>query len=409
MTSTAPSSHRSPRHPLPHRVAPAGPTSFGDHLRTWRQQRHLSQLELADEADISTRHVSFMETGRTNPSRDMVLRLCERLAIPLRERNALLVAAGYAPMYRERALDDPALAAARQVSHGGEPLRLLEGFDPGPLRALLAALAPKGGEGTKSTLTLDLTLNAPNGIFVRGRGIDAELGGNLTIRGTASDPVVSGGFDMRRGRIVILSKRLDFTSGKITFGGSLIPDTLKGSISTLFGTYDGNVDNQHNGQEVNGYNHRGVRGKLEFTPNDDVTFTLIADYMQSHDDAPNGVVSQALTPAFASALSPVRASSDNRKINTNTRTHVEDVNKGLSGQLDWQFGDYTLTSITAYDYIRQQSLTDADYTPYEVNGASITDNSYRQWSQEFRLASPEDRPLHWLLPWPMGRRSKRKA
>jgi iron complex outermembrane receptor protein len=55
-------------------------------------------------------------------------------------------------------------------------------------------------------------------------------------------------------------------------GGSLIPDTLKGSISTLF-DYDGNVDNQHNGQEVNGYNHRGVRGKLEFTPNDDVTFT----------------------------------------------------------------------------------------------------------------------------------------
>lgn len=94
---------------------------------------------------------------------------------------------------------------------------------PPDVRALLAALAPKGGEGTKSTLTLDLTLNAPNGIFVRGRGIDAELGGNLTIRGTASDPVVSGGFDMRRGRIVILSKRLDFTSGKITFGGSLIP------------------------------------------------------------------------------------------------------------------------------------------------------------------------------------------
>src|SRR3989344_2455583 len=110
MTSTAPSSHRSPRHPLPHRVAPAGPTSFGDHLRTWRPPRPLSRLELADEADISTRHVSFMETGRTNPSRDMVLRLCERLAIPLRERNALLVAAGYAPMDRERALDDPALA-----------------------------------------------------------------------------------------------------------------------------------------------------------------------------------------------------------------------------------------------------------------------------------------------------------
>lgn len=125
MSTVQPSSHRPPRRALPHRAAAPGPQSFGDHLRTWRQQRHLSQLELADEADISTRHVSFMETGRTNPSRDMVLRLCDRLAIPLRERNALLVAAGYAPMYRQRALDDPALAAARQavelVLHGHEP------------------------------------------------------------------------------------------------------------------------------------------------------------------------------------------------------------------------------------------------------------------------------------------------
>jgi transcriptional regulator with XRE-family HTH domain len=131
MTSTAPSSHRPSRRLLPHRVPPSGPTSFGDHLRNWRQQRHLSQLELADEADISTRHVSFMETGRTNPSREMVLRLCERLAIPLRERNALLVAAGYAPMYRERALDDPALAAARQAVE-----LVLKGHEPSPAIAL---------------------------------------------------------------------------------------------------------------------------------------------------------------------------------------------------------------------------------------------------------------------------------
>ena len=124
-------SHRAPRRPLPHRAGVAGPASFGDHLRNWRQQRHLSQMELADEADISTRHVSFMETGRTNPSRDMVLRLCERLAGPLRERNALLVAAGYAPMYRERALDDPALAAARQAVE-----LVLKGHEPCPAIAL---------------------------------------------------------------------------------------------------------------------------------------------------------------------------------------------------------------------------------------------------------------------------------
>ena len=107
------------------------PRSFGEHLRHWRQHRRLSQLDLADEADISTRHLSFMETGRSVPSREMVLRLTERLDVPLRERNALLVAAGYAPMYRERALDDPALAAARQAVE-----LILKGHEPWPALAV---------------------------------------------------------------------------------------------------------------------------------------------------------------------------------------------------------------------------------------------------------------------------------
>ena len=99
----------------PHSAHRAAPRPFGDYLRHWRQHRRLSQLDLAQEAEISTRHLSFVETGRSLPSREMVLRLAERLDVPLRERNALLVAAGYAPMYRERPLDDPALAAARQA------------------------------------------------------------------------------------------------------------------------------------------------------------------------------------------------------------------------------------------------------------------------------------------------------
>jgi transcriptional regulator with XRE-family HTH domain len=86
---------------------------FGEHLRFWRQRRRMSQLDLAHEAEVSARHLSFVETGRSTPSREMVLRLAERLEVPLRERNALLVSAGFAPMYRERPLDDPALAAAR--------------------------------------------------------------------------------------------------------------------------------------------------------------------------------------------------------------------------------------------------------------------------------------------------------
>ena len=89
------------------------PAHVGDHLRKWRQRRHLSQLDLAVDAEISARHLSFVETGRAAPSRDMVLRLAERLDVPLRERNVLLVAAGYAPAFPQRSLDDPALKSAR--------------------------------------------------------------------------------------------------------------------------------------------------------------------------------------------------------------------------------------------------------------------------------------------------------
>lgn len=89
--------------------------SVGDLLRTWRQRRRLSQLDLACEANISTRHLSFLETGRSRPSREMILHLAERLELPLRERNMMLVAAGFAPVFPERPLSDPALSAARRA------------------------------------------------------------------------------------------------------------------------------------------------------------------------------------------------------------------------------------------------------------------------------------------------------
>ncbi|MBA2964107.1 MULTISPECIES: helix-turn-helix domain-containing protein [Ramlibacter] len=113
---------------LPHR---SGPQPFGAHLRQWRQQRRLSQQGLAEEAEISTRHLSFVETGRAMPSREMVLRLAERLQVPLRERNAMLVAAGYAPMYRERPLGDPAMAPARAAVE-----RILAAHEPWPALAV---------------------------------------------------------------------------------------------------------------------------------------------------------------------------------------------------------------------------------------------------------------------------------
>ncbi|BCM70693.1 MULTISPECIES: helix-turn-helix domain-containing protein [Streptomyces] len=102
-------------------------TGVGPLLRAWRERRRISQLELALRADSSARHISFVETGRSRPSEEMVLRLAEQLEVPVRERNALLLAAGYAPRYPETPLDDPALDALRD---GME--RLIRGYEPYP-------------------------------------------------------------------------------------------------------------------------------------------------------------------------------------------------------------------------------------------------------------------------------------
>lgn len=99
--------------------------TYGELLREWRLRRRLSQLALACDADVSTRHLSFLESGRALPSREMVIRLAEQLDVPLRERNRLLVAAGFAPAYPERPLDDQAMRAATravdQVLQAHEP------------------------------------------------------------------------------------------------------------------------------------------------------------------------------------------------------------------------------------------------------------------------------------------------
>jgi transcriptional regulator with XRE-family HTH domain len=96
-------------------AAPTSSSAIGALLQYWRKARSLSQLALAAEADVSPRHLCFVETGRATPSREMVLLLAEALRVPLRERNALLLAAGYAPMFVESSLDDPTLAAVRSA------------------------------------------------------------------------------------------------------------------------------------------------------------------------------------------------------------------------------------------------------------------------------------------------------
>jgi transcriptional regulator with XRE-family HTH domain len=109
----------------------SAPRPVGDLLREWRQRRRMSQLDFAVEAEISSKHLSFLETGRSQPSREMVLHLAELLDVPLRERNSLLIAAGFAPMFKERALSDPALQPAREAVD-----LVLKGHEPYPAIAV---------------------------------------------------------------------------------------------------------------------------------------------------------------------------------------------------------------------------------------------------------------------------------
>jgi transcriptional regulator with XRE-family HTH domain len=108
-------------------TAVAGSRPFGELLRQWRERRRLSQLELSLAATVSTRHLSFVETGRSAPSRELVLQLAEHLDVPLRERNRLLLAAGYAPTFGETPLDAPRMQAVRQAVR-----QVLAGHEPYP-------------------------------------------------------------------------------------------------------------------------------------------------------------------------------------------------------------------------------------------------------------------------------------
>jgi transcriptional regulator with XRE-family HTH domain len=140
----------------------------GGLLRDWRSRRRMSQMELALDADVSARHLSFVETGRSKPSRELVLQLADHLDVPLRERNALLLAAGYAPAYGERPLADETMAPVREALE-----RLLEGHEPFPavavdrqwelvsanepaLRLLTTGIAPSLLEPPANTLRISL-------------------------------------------------------------------------------------------------------------------------------------------------------------------------------------------------------------------------------------------------------------
>ena len=186
--------------------------------------------------------------------------------------------------------------------------------------------------------------------------------------------------------------------------GELSPGGARGSLTALVGQYDGNVKNVFDGDKVNGYDKKGLRGKLEFNPSAALKVTLGADYLQSADTVPTGVVTRtslvafpsgAVTnfPAFAAALSPVVAGEENRQINSNFKTHVDDTNAGGSVTVDWRLGGgRTLTSITAYRTWDNKQFQDGDRLAAPTSAFAQSHDTgtlkFKQATQELRVASP---------------------
>jgi len=171
--------------------------------------------------------------------------------------------------------------------------------------------------------------------------------------------------------------------------GSL-SDTLRGSLNLIYGEFPGVIRNTFLGEDVGGYDRKGARGKLEFSPSDALDVTLIADWAEADDTGSRGPFTRA-NAAITAAISPIVVSLENDKVYTNVKERVEDRNYGASAQIDWRLGESTLTSITAYRKWDNTQFQDLDGTNLVYN--QITQNADKgivdndQVSQELRLAS----------------------
>lgn len=191
-----------------------------------------------------------------------------------------------------------------------------------------------------------------------------------------------------------------------------INEKLRGSLNVAWADYDGNVTNVANGKKRNGYDHEGLRGKLEYTPNTDVKLTVIGDYSEGNDTTVQGVVSSLNTvsyptgavstnTAFGKALWPVVPSAENREVSNNVDTRAEERNYGLSAQLDWKLsGGLTLTSVTAWRGWTNTQYQDLDRLSAPTASLPQQDDKgdldFNQFSQEFRLTSAKGNFLEYV-------------
>lgn len=189
---------------------------------------------------------------------------------------------------------------------------------------------------------------------------------------------------------------------RLGYGGELVKDTVRASISLMDAKFDGNVTNVFDGSTVNGYDRQGARARLEITPNKDLKIGFILDHSKATDTTPTGVPygtdvrafpSLAVTanPLYRAAVSPVVPGPDNRQINSEMKTRVKDTNQGASMQIDYTLGDLQLTSITAQRQWKNTQFQDQDrLSQVSRNFAQTADRGdldFEQTTQELRVAS----------------------
>lgn len=184
------------------------------------------------------------------------------------------------------------------------------------------------------------------------------------------------------------------------------PGVVRAALTTLYADYDGNVDNVHaGGGELNGYNRKGARARVDITPTRDLDIALIADYLRS-TGSPTFVAYKSTLAPFSNAIAPVVASLDNRQTNTDIPSAIRDTNKGVSAQVDWRHDGYTLTSITAARDWDNAQATSTSAIGNAAETARITAAypatrdigtvAFSQVSQELRVASPKDQFIDYV-------------
>jgi len=195
--------------------------------------------------------------------------------------------------------------------------------------------------------------------------------------------------------------------------GGPIGDGVKASLTGFWSQYDGNGRNVFNGHKVNGYEHWGVRGKLIAEPTDALKITLIADYSKNSDngyaDSIGTVFSSAFNDAvFIPSLAPLTLNGKNKDINNDLDPYTKDKNSGVSGQIDYDLGGVTLTSITAYRHWYNFQVRDGDFrsdAPRYVNTGTASgdfllhdlgDLKFDQFTQELRIASANPQFLEYV-------------